>query len=61
MARNTLLRPVEVKLAPLAVSLRGGTVKMAMPKHAVVSIEVRVGAGSNLLRSTADERPNDWR
>jgi alpha-N-arabinofuranosidase len=42
MARNTFDRPEEVKLAPLAVSLRGGTVEVAIPKHAVVSIEVRI-------------------
>jgi alpha-N-arabinofuranosidase len=41
-ARNTFDRPDEVKLAPLAVSVRGGTVEVAIPKHAVVSIAVRV-------------------
>ena len=41
-ARNTFDRPEEVKLAPLAVNVRGGMVEVAIPKHAVVSIEVRV-------------------
>jgi alpha-N-arabinofuranosidase len=41
-ARNTFDRPDEVKPAPLPVTLRGGVVEVAMPKHAVASIEVRV-------------------
>jgi alpha-L-arabinofuranosidase len=41
-AHNTFDRPEEVKLAPLPVSVRGGTVEVAIPKHAVVSIEVRL-------------------
>jgi len=41
-ARNTFDRPDEVKLAPLPVSVRGATVEVAIPKHAVVSIEVKV-------------------
>jgi hypothetical protein len=31
-----------VKLAPLPVGIRGGVVEVAIPKHAVVSIEVRL-------------------
>ena len=41
-ARNTFDRPEEVKLAPIAVNLRGGTVEVAIPKHAVVSLDVRL-------------------
>ena len=41
-ARNTFDRPDEVKLAPLAVNPRGGLLEVAIPKHAVVSIEVRM-------------------
>ena len=41
-ARNTFARPEEVKLAPLTVNLRGGVVEVAIPKHAVASLEVRV-------------------
>jgi alpha-N-arabinofuranosidase len=40
--RNTFDRPEEVKLAPLPVTLRGGTLEVAIPKHAIVSIEVRM-------------------
>ena len=41
-ARNTFERPEEVKLAPIPVNLRGGTVEVAIPKHAVVSLDVRL-------------------
>jgi alpha-N-arabinofuranosidase len=41
-AHNTFDRPEEVKLAPLVVSVRGATVEVAIPKHAVASIEVRL-------------------
>ena len=41
-ARNTFDRPAEVSPAPLTVTSRGGTVEVAIPKHAVVSIELRV-------------------
>ena len=42
MARNTFDRPENVKLAALPVGLRGGAVEVAIPKHSVVSLEVRV-------------------
>jgi alpha-L-arabinofuranosidase len=42
MARNTFDRPEEVKLAPLPVNVRGGLLEVAIPRHAVVSIDVRV-------------------
>ena len=41
-ARNTFDRPEEVKLAPMPVNLRGGTVEVVIPKHAVVSLDVRL-------------------
>ena len=41
-AHNTFDRPEEVKLAPIPVNLRGGTVEVAIPKHAVVSLDVRL-------------------
>ena len=41
-ARNTFDRPEEVKLAPLPVNVRGGLLEVAIPRHAVVSIDVRV-------------------
>jgi alpha-N-arabinofuranosidase len=40
--RNTFDHPDEVKPAPLPVTLRGGLVEVTIPKHAIVSIEVRV-------------------
>jgi alpha-N-arabinofuranosidase len=42
MARNTFEQPENVKLAPLPVGIKGGTVEVAIPMHAVASIEVRV-------------------
>ena len=42
MARNTFDRPEEVKLAPLPVNVRGGLLEVAIPRHAVVSIDVHV-------------------
>jgi alpha-N-arabinofuranosidase len=42
-ARNTFDRPEEVKLAPIPVTLRGGQIEVAIPKHAIVSLEVKVG------------------
>ena len=41
-ARNTFDRPEEVKLVPLPVTLRGSVVEVVLPKHAVVSLEVKV-------------------
>jgi alpha-N-arabinofuranosidase len=41
-AHNTFEGPQEVKLAPIAANVRGGTVEVAIPKHAVVSLEVRL-------------------
>jgi alpha-N-arabinofuranosidase len=41
-ARNTFDQPENVKLAPLPVNIKGGTVEVAIPQHAVASIEVRV-------------------
>jgi alpha-N-arabinofuranosidase len=41
-AHNTFDRPDEVRLAPMPASLRGGAVEVAIPKHAVVSLEIRV-------------------
>ncbi len=42
-ARNTFDRPNEVTPAPLAATLRGSAVEVVLPKHAVVSLEIRVG------------------
>jgi alpha-N-arabinofuranosidase len=41
-ARNTFDRPEEVKLAPFPVTLRGGALETAIPKHSIVLLEVRM-------------------
>ncbi len=40
--RNTFDRPDEVRPAPLAVTVGGGVVDVTIPKHAIVSMEVKV-------------------
>jgi alpha-N-arabinofuranosidase len=42
-AHNTFDRPDEVKLAPMSVGLRNGAIELAIPPHAIVGLEVRVG------------------
>jgi len=41
-ARHTFDRPDEVKLAPLPVSIQGGSMEVTVPKHAVASVDLRV-------------------
>ncbi|MGH9629705.1 MAG: alpha-N-arabinofuranosidase [Bryobacteraceae bacterium] len=41
-ARNTFDRPNEVKLQPLPVNIQGSSVEVSIPRHAVVSLELRL-------------------
>jgi alpha-L-arabinofuranosidase len=41
-AGNTLDRPNEVKLAPFPVTVRGNGTEISVPKHAVVSLQLRM-------------------
>jgi hypothetical protein len=41
-AGNTFDRPNEVKLAPFPVTVRGNNTEISIPKHAVVSLQLRM-------------------